>query len=211
MIYFRTDANPTIGMGHIMRCMSIACELQSLGELVTFILSDNNCSEMIRREGYEIDVLNTDYSNLNDESYAWPVLDRSDIVIVDSYFVNQKYLAWLRQKAKVVYIDDLLGFPYPVDVLINYNIYANALSYKKMYNNNKMPQLVLGPKYAPLRSIFCGLPKKRHSKSIQRILISTGGSDTLGLSLQMVKTIKERPTEDKQYHIFLGFIAPSKI
>ncbi len=40
MLYIRTDMNPSIATGHMMRCLSIADAAASLGEDVTFILAD---------------------------------------------------------------------------------------------------------------------------------------------------------------------------
>ncbi len=50
-------------------------------------------------------------------------------LFVDSYFVTYDYLAALRKlcraiSCRLVYIDDVPAFPYPVDDLINYNIYG---------------------------------------------------------------------------------------
>ena len=39
MLYVRADGNGEIGMGHIMRCISIAKEIVSKGKEITFLIS----------------------------------------------------------------------------------------------------------------------------------------------------------------------------
>lgn len=39
-VLIRTDANPVIAGGHVMRCLSVADALAGLGADVSFVLSD---------------------------------------------------------------------------------------------------------------------------------------------------------------------------
>ena len=40
-IVFRVDGNSTIGMGHVMRCLSLADELRNRDYHIFFVVSDN--------------------------------------------------------------------------------------------------------------------------------------------------------------------------
>ena len=62
-----------------------------------------------------------------------------------------------------------------MDVLINYNIYAERIPYRQSYKD-KATLLLLGCEYAPLRAEFTGRTP-RQGKTVSDILISTGGSD----------------------------------
>ncbi len=71
MILFRADANSNIGLGHIMRCLSIADALSSITteptivrgkDSIKFVLADETVSELIKSRGYEPIVLHTDYN-----------------------------------------------------------------------------------------------------------------------------------------------------
>lgn len=108
MIVFRADANPNIGMSHIMRCLSVADSASSKHQVI-FILADDGVEGLVKGRGYETFVLHTDYTKMEEE--VWPQLKPS-LIIVDSYFVTAKYLQNLRTKAKVAYIDDILSFSY---------------------------------------------------------------------------------------------------
>ncbi len=78
MIVFRADANEYIASGHVMRCLSIADALFSLGEEVAFITSDENATEMIRNRGHKAICLNTDWNDKEGElDRIIPELDRT--------------------------------------------------------------------------------------------------------------------------------------
>lgn len=199
MIYIRTDANPKIGMGHIMRCLSIADAAKELGFESTFILSDDNVQSMVISRGYQTIILHSDYTIMEEE--IWPEIN-PEIIVIDSYYVTKNYLASIREKGITAYIDDLAAFSYPVDILINYNIYGPYLDYHRLYtaSNVEEPLYILGASYAPLREMFRGIPPKKQLAAVRNILISTGGSDPHHFALKLVKS---KPTK-YTYHILLG-------
>lgn len=220
LIYIRADANHNIGMGHIMRCLSVADAFQALGHNVSFIIADEGVSSLIEQRGYEVVILNSDYRMMEDELSFWPELS-PDLIIVDSYYVTSTYLCFLREKLKIetgksgklVYIDDVYSFPYPTDILVDYNAYASFPSYSDLYRDSiePEPRLILGPTYAPLRSMFRNNPKRVQKERVERILISTGGSDELHLTLSILHHLldKER-MGGRVYHILIGAMNADK-
>lgn len=208
MIYIRADANPNIGMGHIMRCLSIADAASNLDQDITFILADDRVLDLVQSRGYTGIILNTDYRNMDAELDRWPPVS-FDVIIVDSYFVTESYLKFLKSKTeKLVYIDDLASFHYPVDILVNYNAYGIMLNYHSLYNEADVqePYFILGPTYAPLRSMFRGLEKKIQPKTVKNVLISTGGADSEHIALSIVKA---KPS-DYTYHLLIGALNSDK-
>lgn len=203
MIYIRADANSHIGMGHIMRCLSIADAARDDGQDVKFIIADDTVENLIKNRGFESIILHSDYEKMEDELPLWPK-DNPDIVVVDSYYVTDAYFISLKKrisKGIIAYMDDLLMFPYPIDVLINYNIYARKKDYEVLYeNNNKKPQFMLGLDYTPLRKLFRELESKKQNEKVKDILISSGGSDLEHVALSIVKA---RP-HNYTYHILVG-------
>ena len=208
-IYIRADANPVIGMGHIMRCLSIADAASSVGLEVTFILADESIQDLIVKRGYNVFILHSKYNAMEDEIIKWPKL-KTDLIIVDSYNVTPSYLQMLREKTgKLVYLDDLAAFPYPVDTIVNYNIYADKIAYEEIYKSSgiQLPQLLLGVHYAPLRAMFRDVPKRVQTHKVENILISTGGSDELHLALAIIRQLqgsRKREQDRSVYHFLIG-------
>lgn len=213
-ITFRVDANRNIGMGHIMRCLSLADVFFSAGHRITFVLADETVEKNVNDRGYDSVVLNSDYKNMESELVYWPMVTQ-DIIIVDSYYVTFTYLVQLREKmqkvgGKLIYIDDVFSFPYPVDVLVNYNVYATKTIYDELYHSTKKPRLILGPTYAPLRSMFREIPRHIQSKKVSNILISTGGADELHLAISILqyvldsRVIGRGENNTVTYHFLIG-------
>ena len=210
MILFRADGNPVIGTGHIMRCLSIADAFRASGEEAVFAAADDSMKGLIEKKGFRCCVLGTDYRDM--PSDLEPTLELvcklgARLLIADSYFVTADYLRALKSKVKLTYIDDLAAFAYPVDVLINYNVYADKQTYEKLYaeSGESVPRLLLGAGYVPLRAEFRNVPKKEIKKKCTDILISTGGADPVHLALRMAEYISAECRNDGlRYHLLIG-------
>ena len=212
-VIFRADANHIIGMGHIMRCLSIADAFASAGYSISFVIADDTVEILIKSRGYEVLVLNSDYTRMEEEK--WPST-APDILIADSYFVTAKYLANLHDMVntggKLVYIDDVYSFPYPVDILVDYNAYATPDIYDNLYTGASVdkPQMILGPTYAPLRSMFRSVPYRKQNKVVKDVLITTGGSDELHLALAILQSLLHHQNDARRYHFILGAMNTDK-
>lgn len=207
--FIRADANPNIGMGHVMRCLSIADALRASNQDVIFILADDTALSLIKTRGYNTFVLNSNYKDMASELPSWPKNPTPDAIIVDSYFVTPNYLTSLkaRNEAKIIYIDDLASFPYPIDVLVAYNAYADFKTYEKLYSPRKLPCLILGLSYAPLREMFQNVPHREQPEQVKNILISTGGADFLHLAKQFLQYPLSR---NYVYHLLIGSLNTDK-
>lgn len=179
MVGIRVDANEYIASGHVMRCLSIADALLELGEDAVFFTSDSSAAELIINRGYSLVELGSKWDNKDAElEDLIRELDRYKprILLVDSYQVTENYLSRIHKVIKLAYIDDLNTFDYPVDIVINYSIYAEDLDYPK----NK--KYLLGTRYAPLRKQFDLSEEElsnilRYREQRKQILITTGASD----------------------------------
>lgn len=197
MLYIRADGNTEIGMGHVMRCLSVAEAVTDLDSQhpPVFITADEGCRSLIEERGFRVIVLNTDYRDmmselslleeLFDENHSHEELfdenhSCENVILVDSYQVSRAYYLALRKYSLVACFEDM-GEAYPVDLLINYNIYAPDLE-----QNYKAPEqeryeypekTLLGAAYMPLRKAFQEPAGYRVVDKITNVIITTGGSD----------------------------------
>ena len=237
MVVIRADANSKIGMGHVMRCLSVADALLKRGEEVLFVTADDTPVPLLTKKGIPYRVLHTDYADMEAElPELWEVLrelpqgaespdatlaQKNTSILVDSYYVTEKYLAALKKRITTIYMDDIYAFSYPVDMLINYNIYGEEMGYEKdaAFADTK---LLLGANYVPLREEFsagAGYVQSRKALSLGAanvtpaeeggILITTGGSDSFNLAGQLLmEAMKYDALKEKEYHVVSGSLNP---
>lgn len=194
MIYIRADANELIGTGHIMRCLSIAEKIRSLGKGVCFITSDECSNWIIEEKNFDVICLDSVWNNLDSETdklIKIIELRRIEILLIDTYYVTFNYLFEIRKHTKIVYIDDLHEFEYPVNLLINYNIYANKINYLDIYKGENIPKMAVGCKYAPLREEFCNI-NKNINRTVKNIFITTGGTDNYNVTGNLIESFKTK-------------------
>lgn len=186
MIWIRADANEKIGTGHLMRCISIARALKQCGQRVCFITADDSGVPILENRGQEYRILHSDYRNMEDELPGLQRLfseDMPEFFLADSYFVTRRYLREIRQNVPVGILDDMARADLPADLLINYNIFADASLYGA---DAACDGYLLGTDYAPLRSEFEGTDYLVREKA-ETVLITTGGSDQYNLAGRLLK------------------------
>ncbi len=247
MVVIRADANSKIGMGHVMRCLSVADALVKRGEEVLFVTADDTPVPLLTKKGIPYRVLQTDYADMEAElPELWEVLrelqeealsrmssqraespeealpQRNTAILVDSYYVTEKYLAALKKRITTIYMDDIYAFSYPVDMLINYNIYGEEMGYEKdtAFADTK---LLLGTEYVPLREEFSAgtenvtpaadrmlqTAEQQGTAANCGILITTGGSDSFNLAGQLLmEVMKYDALKEKEYHVVSGSLNP---
>lgn len=212
-LLFRADGNPSIGAGHVMRCLSISDAARDRDIECIFVTAGDECANIIGDRGFRHIVLGFDYRDMDNElPQVMQIIDDEQPVtlIVDSYFVTESYLGRLKQTVNIVggrqvYIDDILSFPYPCDTLINYNIYADEEAYKELFRGYSIPDVLLGTDYAPLRSEFRSVTDKNSVRDDRggQILVYTGGADFEHLIVQLVRTAKQ-VKNDYSFHFVIG-------
>ncbi len=192
--YFRVDANDQIGIGHMMRCLSIAKAMRAQGTEATFFVADKTSAGLVADAGFGYVCLNSDYDHLDVESDKLLQIMRervADNLLVDSYFVTESYLEKIREVANLTYIDDINKFIYPCDLLINYNIYAENLDYPGRYKEAGIDsEFALGLDYMPLRDEYMNITPKAHEGF--KILATTGATDSHNVLGHLLSKMTER-------------------
>lgn len=185
IIFIRADANSQIASGHVMRCLTIAGALRRKGHQVTFLVSDTDSEAALTLRGETSCIcLHGNYKNLEEElPVLLPLLikEKPDCFLLDSYFASAFYMKSVKECCRLVYLDDLQEFNYPVHLIVNYDITANSA----MYGNT--PSLT-GASYTPLREQFKAVPYQVQ-EHVSNILISTGGSDNHNAAAQIFHTL----------------------
>lgn len=210
MYIIRADGNTAIGMGHVMRCLSIADAMKESNIEPVFMTADNGCVSMIEDRGFEVYVLGTDYRDMESEL---PLIrnyletqnkgaKQIPAILVDSYQVTSRYYEELRKLAKIACLEDM-GQSYPVDLLVNYNIYGPKL----VYDNKITHATLLGTGYQPLRREFQQDIQYDIKDRITDVMITTGGSDPYFAARAFADAfLSEKELEKSQirYHIISG-------
>lgn len=180
MLYVRADGNSKIGMGHIMRCVSIVGELMKRGLDVKFLIASQEPADVLKNAKIPYIILETDYTNMEEETEPLSrILQKGDKILVDSYYVTVEYFEYLKKFGKVIYIDDVHSFEYPVDMVINGNIYGDREKYQA-------GTVLGGCKYSPLKREYKEAKKFRKPENI---LVTTGSSDPYKITEKLVDVI----------------------
>lgn len=189
MFMIRADGNSVIGMGHVMRCLSIADAMKQQGVKPVFVTACEECIPMIEQRGFQTRLLTTDYRDMLSELPQLAELLADDsrikteneikkhVILVDSYQVSTTYYRELAKLGVTACLEDM-GQPYPVELLINYNIYGTALApcYEEE-QENKPRKTCLGVSYMPLRREFSEDVSYTLREKVTDVMITTGGSD----------------------------------
>ena len=93
MYYFRADGSAVTGAGHLMRCLTVAQELQKRiehPEELCFLCAEQASAELLQSWNMPVKILGTDPADLEGELSALEGLIRGSghVFLVDSYAVK---------------------------------------------------------------------------------------------------------------------------
>lgn len=180
----RVDASPSIGFGHLSRCLAVAAGLEARGWSVDFVTRKPS-ADKVRDAGFGIRLLENEISvSSDDECGLVASLARSlgaRLIVVDHYEIDGAYHAALRATGATLVVIDDLGRPgLGADILVNQNIYAS----EGLYPGANGCRLLLGPRFALLRPEFLasrgGVSSER--PSVPTVLVTLGGGETSAMA-----------------------------
>jgi UDP-2,4-diacetamido-2,4,6-trideoxy-beta-L-altropyranose hydrolase len=192
-VLIRSDASPTIGSGHIARCLCLARVLRSQGSHVAFAcrLLPGHRLEALRAEGFETFALPGRYSDEDprqaiESMLPWqadiaalaPLLEQQpafDWIIVDHYGLDHHWQTAARRFApRIAAVDDLATRTYSVDLLLNQNLSGTPEAYASLLAPGC--RTLFGPRFAMLRDEF-RCPAIEIKPRARRVLVNFGGFD----------------------------------
>ena len=204
-IVFRVDGNNKIGIGHVMRCLSLADALRDKHMDIIFVLSDNTVANYIRKRGYDSHILNSAWNNyLSGIEQLLRLLDSWECnwIITDSYYAQEEYFVKIKEKChSAIITEDIPGENRAhFDLLINYNLYMNGI-------HPYLPSgsYCLGSKYALLRKAF----SKFYNVNGEYILVLSGGSDPMNIVYKIVKCLMEDKRVTRKILVVSGSLNPN--
>jgi UDP-2,4-diacetamido-2,4,6-trideoxy-beta-L-altropyranose hydrolase len=217
-VFIRTDSSVKLGIGHAMRCLTLADELKKRGCSITFVSSSmlEAVKDLVHGKGYElyfIEGLNKqhDYplpqsndnihSKENEDEDARQTKDiisvmrnKVEMLIVDHYGLGHKWESQMRTMASsIVVIDDMADRAHDCDVLLDQNLYVNGAGrYDRLVPS--YCRKILGPGYALLRPEFKRIRQNKDIKSrggdVSKILIFIGGTDPSNETAKAIEAVR---------------------
>lgn len=206
-VVFRVDSSLQMGTGHLMRCLTLASEFKEQNHDIYFICRDlpGNLNLLInypvlvlpQNNNFQSEALYLNWLGATQEQDAEKTISvipkNVDLLIVDSYALDEKWHKQLRPYTKkIMVIDDLVDRQFDCDVLLNQNLGIRPEDYEEKVQ--KDCELLLSCNYALLRPEFSNLRKKalikrKNTKEINSILIAMGGCDDSNKTYEILQEI----------------------
>jgi UDP-2,4-diacetamido-2,4,6-trideoxy-beta-L-altropyranose hydrolase len=198
-LFFRVDSYPEIAIGHLSRCIQLALVLRLMGNKIIFLCY--NDPETISR----LKIANLDYQLINlkintqgklkkEIEYIARYKAKSEILIIDSYSVDIKYIIETKKLfKKIVYLDDL-GLDFDIDLVINPSCKFKPKDYIA-------PVALCGPEYLILDNEYS--IGKHECSGNKSMLITFGGIDHFNLTSRLIPMI-ESINKDISLNIIIG-------
>lgn len=234
-IVFRVDASIQIGLGHLMRCLTLATELSKAGASIEFVsrVYPRKLNALITSRGFRLRELPQSASSVVEESSVddlylqWLGCSQQqdaeqtinaiagqhpEWLVVDHYALNQE---WQQQLSphynRLMVIDDLANRPHQCDLLLDQNLGRHACYYQQRLP----PQatILIGPQYALLRPEFSRLREsslqRRSVGKIERLLIALGGADRDNVTARILDVLQIISLPERlQITVVLGAASP---
>ncbi len=189
---FRVEAGSDTGLGHLRRCLALANGMKTCGLKKIAFLS-RAVKNVTEWTGREFTVYEIHSKTLNGEAKEWRkiVSDLSPrMTVIDWYGGTVHFLESLHAFVpNLICVDDNAVLErYPVDGVINHNVYAGELKYRA----SEKTRFFLGPKYTLIGKEFLKLKPKRWKPRVPaRLLVSLGGFTSHSDFLKISRAIRK--------------------
>jgi UDP-2,4-diacetamido-2,4,6-trideoxy-beta-L-altropyranose hydrolase len=203
VVAFRADASLRLGMGHVMRCLTLADELRRQGAACLFLCEERpgNMIPEIAARGYPVHAL-----------HAGAELTSVDVMVVDHYSIGEPWETAVRSCSRfLVVLDDLADRRHYCDLLIDQNLGRTESHYLPLVPPGC--RILTGPDYALLRAEFPAMRayslRRREPASLRRLLIFMGGVDRSNVTGKVLEALHEEDLPSgTHFTVVLGPKAP---
>jgi UDP-2,4-diacetamido-2,4,6-trideoxy-beta-L-altropyranose hydrolase len=180
-ILIRTDGSAEIGLGHVVRCVSLAHMLKASFDICFFLLAPSEkVISILKDNSFKI-------VSLSSENDFFELIRYGHTVVLDGYQFDIDYQQKVKRKgAKLVYIDDLHDKEYVADIILNHVPGVD----KEMYRIQSPAIFLLGPDHAMIRPLFLQQAREnRKIAAIHTVFICFGGSDYKNLTCSVLRLV----------------------
>ncbi|MEE1920389.1 UDP-2,4-diacetamido-2,4,6-trideoxy-beta-L-altropyranose hydrolase [Pseudomonas sp. 148P] len=188
-VLVRADASSQIGIGHVMRCLTLARHLAASGAEVAFACRELPGHQLARiaEAGHEVFVLPAQGDEQVVLDALLPGPGSFDWIIVDHYGFDAAWEKAARRWARwIMAIDDLADRPHACDLLLDQNYTASVAAYRVLVP--EACQILAGPRYALLGEAF-RQARAPGADDSRRVLVSFGGFDQAGMTLKTLQAL----------------------
>ncbi|NRF93665.1 UDP-2,4-diacetamido-2,4,6-trideoxy-beta-L-altropyranose hydrolase [Paenibacillus frigoriresistens] len=179
VVLFRCDASQQIGVGHVMRCLSLAQQVEKLNMDCVFLT--NAGGDDVLRHYASFPIFTSRYSpNESEIDQIIKIAEKfqASYAVWDSYDMTVDGVAEVQNHIPLMILDDVYLLPhYSCDAVLNQNLYADP----QKYSVNHLTTILTRSQYTLLRSSFREYMEKDREISLQmpaRLMLSFGGSDS---------------------------------
>jgi UDP-2,4-diacetamido-2,4,6-trideoxy-beta-L-altropyranose hydrolase len=192
-ILFRVDAGPSMGMGHLMRCLALAQALEKDDVKTYFALDKATLALCQSRSDCDSEMLllpEQSQSAVQISSLQAILIDKNiDALVLDGYHFTRAYRQGLGglNCQLILFDDNNDGGELYADLVINGAQNAVSLGYQ---HTAARADYCLGAQYRVLRQEFIQPPPSWQTRHL--LTLCMGGSDPKQLSLPLLKALHEQ-------------------
>tara|TARA_R110002050_G_scaffold109799_1_gene221299 strand:- start:15376 stop:16410 length:1035 start_codon:yes stop_codon:yes gene_type:complete len=205
MIFFKAEANSSIGGGHLHRCISIANECIEQGLQVAFIFSDS-ASESIQKvkqlgfQSFEIPFeTQLDFESYKDfvPSGSLILFDTDNFHFYSGNLINKLHLQNIKTACYTITDQHRIT----TDIIIN----SNIISKTHTYNSPKETIKLLGPEYLIFSPSFrSNTIVERTIHCFENLLLFFGNADSHNLTSYFLDVIHKSQKNFKKIIVVVG-------
>lgn len=216
-VAFRVDASVPIGVGHVVRCLTLAQELRRRSSEVLFITQgfDGPGPELIKAAGFAMARIEApDWETDADRTLA-VLKERAPFgwLVVDHYGLDRKWEEQIRSQARrLMVIDDLADRPHQCEVLLDQNLLQSLPNRYDPFLPVACKRL-LGPHYALIGDAFLQVRTDlvpRKGKAVERVLVSYGGTDPFNATVRALEALRILQPRAFQIEVVIGESNPHR-
>ena len=197
-VVFRCDASPSIGAGHVIRCLALAEAFADAGSKIWFAVRPGTCDVVSALRKAPVAVVELQ-GPTEEEAFELPtaVGTACDCLVVDQYERDRAFETACRTWARsIIALDDQTGRVHDCDVVVDAgaprpDVYAPYVP--------KAARILTGPDFALLRHGIVARReeslRRRDGRPVEHLLVAFGATDPTNATSAVLDTLGDLVAE----------------